>query len=288
MKILFLCIWLVQTPVFSTIAAFKREHSDLIERVFLETINYGHNRNLIDFDSISIDGSKTKAYANKYNNLTNEDVLKLLHIIRKGIITDEEENKALENRNNKTITDNEDKKEQIKEALKESKNIKVKTDEKPKITRKIRPNESDEPKDEKQKSLDQFRNKSMKNTMQTDENKYDEEMYELIDENNLNFCGKQILKQAIEHPETAYKQVQKLEKCQEELESGANTVNYTDPEARKSPNKELIMQTGYNEQIAVDNKNGLILAVTVTQDANDQKTTNTNDKKTHKTTYNKH
>ena len=107
--------------------------------------------------------------------------------------------------------------------------------------------------------------------MQTDENKYDEEMYELIDENNLNFCGKQILKQAIEHPETAYKQVQKLEKCQEELESGANTVNYTDPEARKSPNKELIMQTGYNEQIAVDNKNGLILAVTVTQDANDQK-----------------
>jgi hypothetical protein len=25
----------------------------------------------------------------------------------------------------------------------------------------------------------------MKNTMQTDENKYDEEMYELIDENNL-------------------------------------------------------------------------------------------------------
>ena len=82
-----------------------------------------------------------------------------------------------------------------------------------KITKKIRSNESDEPKDEKQKSLDQFRNKSMKNTMQTDENKYDEEMYELIDENNLNFCGKQILKQAIEHPETAYKQVQKLEKC---------------------------------------------------------------------------
>ena len=271
-NIVFMYLAGFQTPVFSTIAAFKREHSDLIEKVFLETINYGHNRNLIDFDSISIDGSKTKAYANKYNNLTNEDVLKLLHIIRKGIITDEEENKALENRNNKTITDNEDKKKQIKEALKESRNIKVKTDEKPKITRKIRPNESDEPKDGKQKSLDQFRNKSMKNTMQTDENKYDEEMYELIDENNLNFCGKQILKQAIEHPETAYKQVQKLEKCQEELEkSGANTVNYTDPEARKSPNKEQVMQTGYNEQIAVDNKNGLILAVTVTQDANDQK-----------------
>ena len=60
----------------------------------------------------------------------------------------------------------------------------------------------------------------------------------LLMKNDLNFCGKQILKQAIEHPETAYKQIQKLERCKEELEkSGKNTVNYTDPEARKSPNK---------------------------------------------------
>ena len=102
-NIVFMYLAGFQTPVFSTIAAFKREHSDLIEKVFLETINYGHNKDLIDLDSISIDGSKTKAYANKYNNLTNEDVLKLLHIIQKGIITDEEENKALENRNNKTV-----------------------------------------------------------------------------------------------------------------------------------------------------------------------------------------
>ncbi|AWX33484.1 hypothetical protein AW729_10450 [Methanosphaera sp. BMS] len=256
-----------QTPVFSTIAAFKRDHQDLIEKVFLETINYGHNKYLIDLDSISVDGSKTRAYANKYNNLTNEDVLKLLHIIRKGIITDVEENKALENRQNKTIKNEEDKKEQIKEALKESRNIKVKQDEKPQTVKKIIPEE----KDEKQKLLDDFRSKPMKNSMKHDESKFDEELYELIDDNDLNFCGKQILKQAIEHPETAYKQVRKLEKCKEELEkSGKNTVNYTDPEARKSPNKEQVMQTGYNEQIVVDNKNGIIIAVDVTQDANDQ------------------
>ena len=120
--------------------------------------------------------------------------------------------------------------------------------------------------------IDQYRNKSMKDSMKTNEDKYDEEMYELIDDNDFNYCAKTILKQAIEHPETAYKQVQKLKKCLEELEkSGKNTVNYTDPEARKSPNKEQVMQTGYNEQIAVDNKNGLIIAVDVTQDANDQK-----------------
>lgn len=102
-NIVFMYLAGLQTPVFSTIAAFKREHGDLIEKVFLETINYGHNRDLIDLDSISVDGSKTRAYANKYNNLTNEDVMKLLYIIRKGIITDIEENNALENRQSKTI-----------------------------------------------------------------------------------------------------------------------------------------------------------------------------------------
>ena len=108
--------------------------------------------------------------------------------------------------------------------------------------------------------------------MKHDKSKFDDEMYQLIDNNDLNFCGKQILKQAIEHPETAYKQVRKLIKCKQELDkSGKNTVNYTDPEARKSPNKEGITQTGYNEQIVVDNKNGLILATDVTQDGNDQK-----------------
>ena len=125
-NIVFMYLASFQTPVFSTIAAFKREHNDLIEKVFLETINYGNNRDLIDLDSISIDGSKTRAYANKYNNLTNEDVAKLLYIIKKGIITDLEENKALENRQNKTIKRENDNKEQIKEALRESQTSKSK------------------------------------------------------------------------------------------------------------------------------------------------------------------
>lgn len=112
----------------------------------------------------------------------------------------------------------------------------------------------------------------MKEAMKTNPEKYDDEMYELIDENDLNLCGKRILRQAIEKPETAYKQVNKLKKYQEMLEkTGDNTVNYTDPEARKSPSKEGVMQPGYNEQIVVDNKNGLIIAVDVTTDGNDNK-----------------
>ena len=247
-----------ETPVFSTIATFKCEHQDLIERVFLETVNYGHNRDLIDLESISVDGSKTRAYANKYNNLTSEDIAKLLHIVEQGIITDEEENKILENRNKKTLDDDDDlKKEQIKKALRESKNLKIKEE---KTTKNKTNNDEDS-----NKSKDSSRKRPMKEAMRTDANKYDDEMYELIDDNNLNLCGKRILRQAIEHPETAYKQVEKLEKCREMIEkTGDNTVNYSDPEARKSPNKEGVTQTGYNEQL-VDNKNELIIALDTQQ-----------------------
>jgi len=92
--------------------------------------------------------------------------------------------------------------------------------------------------DKEQQTLDTYRNKPMKNSMEHDKTKFDEEMYELIDKNDLNFCGKQILKQAIEHPETAYKQIRKLEKCKTELEkSGKNTVNYTDPKHAKAQTK---------------------------------------------------
>ena len=69
---------------------------------------------------------------------------------------------------------------------------------------------------------------------------------------------KEYYRQALEHPKTAYKQVEKLEKYREMIEKTKdNTVNYSDPEARKSPNKEGVTQTGYNEQIVVDNNNGL-------------------------------
>jgi len=47
-----------------------------------------------------------------YNNLSNENVLKLLHNINQGIITDMEENKALKNMKNKTIRNKDKKKEQ--------------------------------------------------------------------------------------------------------------------------------------------------------------------------------
>ena len=126
------------------------------------------NRDLIDLDGISIDGSKTRAYANKYNNLTNEDVAKLLYIIKKGIITDLEENKALENRQNKTIKRENDNKEQIKEALRESQNIKIKNNDKTGSIKKIKNTNEKSENDKEQQTLDHYRKKSMKNSIQID------------------------------------------------------------------------------------------------------------------------
>ena len=70
-----------------------------------------NNKNLIELDSISVDGSKTRAYANKYNNLTNEDVQKLLYRnkqVNKKIVYDEtvKENKTITKKmTGKVITD---------------------------------------------------------------------------------------------------------------------------------------------------------------------------------------
>ena len=140
----------------------------MIEKVFLETINYGNNRDLIDLDGISIDGSKTRAYANKYNNLTNEDVAKLSYIIKKGIITDLEENKALENRQNKTIKRENDNKEQIKEALRESQTSKSKIMTEPNPLKKLKTLMKKSENDKEQQTLDHYRKKSMKNSIQID------------------------------------------------------------------------------------------------------------------------
>ena len=124
-NIVFMYLAGFQKPAASTIATFKREHKELIEKIFIETINHNHNKNLINLDSINIDTSTIETYENKYDNLTDEEVAKLLYIVRENIIFDEEENKALENRQKK-IMDEEYTKDKIREALKESQNIKLK------------------------------------------------------------------------------------------------------------------------------------------------------------------
>ena len=105
------------------------------------------------------------------------------------------------------------------------------------------------------------------------------EVCKLIDENNFNFCRKQkILRNKQQNTQKNSIQTNKetRKKCKEKIEKKKNrkkntTINYTDPEVRKNPNKEGKTQTEYNEQITVDNKNRLIIAADATEDPNDQK-----------------
>ena len=84
-------------------------------------------------------------------------------------------------------------------------------------------------------------------------------------------------KQTIEHSKNSIQTNKETrKKCKEKIEKKKNrkkntTINYTDPEARKNLNKKGKTQTEYNEQITVNNKNELIIAVDATEDANDQK-----------------
>ena len=91
-----------ETPVFITIEDFKREHQDLIGRVFFEKVNYRHNRYLIDFNRINVDSSKTRAYTNKYNSLTSEDIAKLFILLNKDSLQMKKK-KILDNCNKKTL-----------------------------------------------------------------------------------------------------------------------------------------------------------------------------------------
>ena len=83
-------------------------------------------------------------------------------------------------------------------------------------------------------------------------------MCKLINENNFNFYRKQkILKNKPQNTQKNSIQTNKetRKKCKEKIEKKNTIINYTNPEARKSPNKKGKTQTEYNKQITVNNKN---------------------------------
>lgn len=123
-NIVFMYLAGFKKPSASTIAAFKREHMDLIEKIFLKTVDCNYPENLINH-SRSIDAGRVETSENGYENLTDEEVAGLLYIVRKKIIFDEEENRALENRKNMIVTESYTG-DEIMEALKKSKNLKLK------------------------------------------------------------------------------------------------------------------------------------------------------------------
>ncbi len=80
-------------PDFRTICRFKIECTEQIEKAFKMTVNVAKNTGLVKLKHIAIDGTKIKANASSTNLINEEEIKTIREILKKGIQTDEEENK---------------------------------------------------------------------------------------------------------------------------------------------------------------------------------------------------
>jgi transposase len=80
-------------PDFRTICRFKIECSEQIEEAFKMTVKIATKWKLVQLNHIAIDGTKIKANASKSNLINQEEIETIRKILKKGIETDEEEDK---------------------------------------------------------------------------------------------------------------------------------------------------------------------------------------------------
>jgi len=80
-------------PDFRTICRFKIECNQQIEEAFKMTVKIAKKWKLVQLNHIAIDGTKIKANASKSNLINQEEINTIREILKKGIETDEEENK---------------------------------------------------------------------------------------------------------------------------------------------------------------------------------------------------
>jgi len=80
-------------PDFRTICRFKIECAQEIEEAFKMTVNVAKNMGIVQLNHIAIDGTKIKANASSTNLINLEEIQTIRRILRKGIETDQEEDK---------------------------------------------------------------------------------------------------------------------------------------------------------------------------------------------------
>jgi len=80
-------------PDFRTICRFKIECGKQIEDAFKMTIKVAKKSEMVQLKHIAIDGTKIKANASPANLINQEEIKTIRELLKKGIETDEEENK---------------------------------------------------------------------------------------------------------------------------------------------------------------------------------------------------
>lgn len=109
-------------PDFHTLAMFRKEHPELIERVFVETIFLAKELNLINSNRLYLDGTKMIANASKKKNYSEDEINFLLNYIRKHLKsmdrTDKKEDKKYASSNGEiTIPEHLKNKRKLKDAI---------------------------------------------------------------------------------------------------------------------------------------------------------------------------
>ncbi len=80
-------------PDFRTICRFKIECAGQIEEAFKLTVEVAKNMGMVQLNHIAIDGTKIKARASSANLINQEEIQTIRKILKKGIETDQEEDK---------------------------------------------------------------------------------------------------------------------------------------------------------------------------------------------------
>jgi transposase len=228
-----------EKPDFRTIALFRRDNKDLLERTFKAVVGIARATGILDLNHLSTDGTKIKANASNNHVLTKKDIDWIKEIIERGIRIDEEEDKLYGDRRGDELPPELNSREKIDEKIREIEQSMA---------------EEDKNQDEMEKRVDE-----------------EIEKIEKSRDKKLKRAAKKIIKRHALGDERQKKKVmEKIGKVEEEIEnSGQDAVSLTDPEARFMENKKKRKELSYNPQITVDHGSGIIVANEVTQDCTD-------------------
>ena len=228
-----------EKPDFRTIALFRRDNKDLLERTFKAVVGIARATGVLNLDHLSTDGTKIKANASNKYVLTQGDIDGIRKIIEKGIRIDEEEDKLYGDRRGDELPPELNSREKIDEKIRE-------------IERSMA--EEDKNRKEREKKVDE-----------------EIEKIEKSRDKKLKRAAKKIIKRhALGDKRQKEKVMEKIGKVEGEImKSGQDAVSVTDPEARFMENKKKRKELSYNPQITVDNGSGVIVANDVTQDCTD-------------------
>jgi transposase len=115
-------------PDFRTICRFKIECNKEIEEAFKMTIKVAHKMGMVKLNHVAIDGTKLKANASNANLINTEEIKWIRKILKKGILTDKEEDEIYGDKRGDEVpselTDREKVNKIIKEVRKENSDTK--------------------------------------------------------------------------------------------------------------------------------------------------------------------